>query len=103
MRLRSAYAIALLPVMLSAPAHPAWAGALRWFGPLCAKLDLEAIAVIERRGEEDLPPDRQEMLAAAGLQFLAARLACLDGDVDAGAELYRGILRLEPASTSIEK
>ncbi len=103
MRIRSAQAIALALAALALTASPPRAGELRWFGPLCAKLDLEAIAFIERHDDEDLPQDAQQILAAAGLQFLAARQACLDGHVEAGAELYRGILRLQPASASIAK
>ena len=104
MGFRFAQSIALLPaVMIFMSGPPAPAGTLRWFEPLCARLDLQAIALIERRGEEALTPDAQQELAAAGLQFLSARLACLEGRVDAGAALYREILRLEPASTSIAK
>ena len=68
------------------------------FSPLCRWLDLEVTAFIERHGEVgDISSER---LGKAGLQFLAARVACLHGRSDEGADLYRGILRIEPVVAS---
>ena len=71
------------------------------FDPLCMRLDLEVIGFIERHGEAgDIPTER---LGKAGLQFVAARVACLEGRSAEGADLYRGVLRLEPVVASGRK
>jgi hypothetical protein len=71
------------------------------FSPLCMQLDLEVIGFIERHGQAgDISSER---LGKAGLQFVAARAACLEGHSDQGAELYRDILRIEPVVASGKK
>jgi hypothetical protein len=71
------------------------------FSPLCRWLDLEVTGFIERHSE--VGEISSERLGKAGLQFLAARVACLQGRSDEGADLYRGILRIEPVVASVNK
>jgi hypothetical protein len=67
------------------------------FEPHCAKLDLEVIGFIEWHGEKnDLSQDE---LGKIGLQFLEARMACLEGRAERGADIYTQILRTRSAST----
>jgi hypothetical protein len=94
----AAYAIAI--ALASGGAAGAGDGS-RSFDPLCMRLDLEVIGFIERHGEAgDISAER---LGKAGLQFVAARVACLDGRVEEGAALYRDILRIESVVVSGQK
>jgi len=56
----------------------------------CAQLDLRAFSVIEERGETGATPTA--WLANAGQSYLHARMLCLSGEGDQGAELYQRII-----------
>ena len=56
----------------------------------CARLDLRAFSVIEERGGTAATPTA--WLANAGQNYLRARMLCLSGEGDKGAELYQRVI-----------
>lgn len=56
----------------------------------CARLDLRAFSVIEERGGTGATP--AAWLANAGQNYLHARMLCLSGAGDKGAELYQRVI-----------
>jgi hypothetical protein len=56
----------------------------------CAQLDLRAFSTIEERGSTGATPTA--WLANAGQNYLHARMLCLSGEGDKGAELYQRII-----------
>ena len=69
--------------------------------PRCVRLDLEVIDFIESHGKAD--DLSQDTLGKAGLQFVAARIACSEGRTREGVALYDSILAIEPPVASARK
>jgi hypothetical protein len=90
--IRQFVGISLLGVIIAVaaahgPLDPAGPGV---FTANCARLDLRAFSVIEEGGGTGATSSA--WLANAGQNYLQARMLCLSGEGDKGAELYQRII-----------
>jgi hypothetical protein len=90
--IRRLVGISLLGLIIAvATAHgPLDAAGPGVFTANCGRLDLRAFSVIEERGGTGAT--RTAWLANAGQNYLRARMLCLSGEGDKGAELYQRII-----------